>query len=158
MNLLWWVIPGVLARMPMPFIHPERQLNQGGELMEYDDDLPVLAGEGILAVVSLLNLPGDSLIYESVGFDFLCLPIPDGGAPTFEQAKSFVRFVGVCRVSRKPVAVHCEAGIGRTGTMLAAYLISEGATADSAIGRVRSAELAAIETTAQIRFLQSFQR
>src|SRR5881394_1725668 len=31
-RLLWWVIPGALAGMPMPFIHPERRLNLGGPL------------------------------------------------------------------------------------------------------------------------------
>src|SRR5439155_4977641 len=29
-GLLWWVIPGALAGMPMPFIHPERRMNMGG--------------------------------------------------------------------------------------------------------------------------------
>ena len=28
-NLLWWVIPGALAGMPMPYVHPERRLNMG---------------------------------------------------------------------------------------------------------------------------------
>jgi hypothetical protein len=41
-NLLWWVIPGVLAGMPMPFIHPERRLNSGGPLNAYEDELPEL--------------------------------------------------------------------------------------------------------------------
>ena len=35
-NLLWWVIPGVLAGMPMPFIHHERRLNHGGPLDAYE--------------------------------------------------------------------------------------------------------------------------
>src|SRR5438876_655384 len=34
-NLLWWVVPGVLAGMPMPFIQPERRLNSGGALTAY---------------------------------------------------------------------------------------------------------------------------
>jgi hypothetical protein len=29
---LWWLIPDVLAGMPMPYIHPERRLNRGGAL------------------------------------------------------------------------------------------------------------------------------
>ena len=84
-GLLWWVIPGVLAGMPMPFIDPDRRLNLGGPLTAFDDELPALYSAGIRAVVALLNIPSDAAIYESAGFGFLCLPIPDGGAPTMSQ-------------------------------------------------------------------------
>lgn len=153
MNLLWWVIPKYLAGMPMPFIHPQRRMNRGGELHEFPDDLQVLASEGVQAVVSLLNLQSDRLVFQTAGFDFLCLPIPDGGAPSLEQARTFTRFVDSCREREKAVAVHCEAGIGRTGTMLAAYLILKGTKPEYAISRVRAAEPAAIETHVQSNFL-----
>jgi hypothetical protein len=118
-NLLWWVLAGVLAGMPMPFIHPNRRLNAGGDLNAYEDELPDLYSAGIRAVVGLLNIPSDAAVFESAGFAFLCLPVPDGGAPTMEQATEFVRFVNEQKSAQQPVAVHCEAGLGRTGTMLA---------------------------------------
>lgn len=157
-NLLWWLIPGVLAGMPMPFVHIDRRLNLGGPLSLYDDDLPVLYSSGIRAVVSLLNIPSDASVYESAGFSFLCLPIPDGGAPTMEQVSEFIRFVAEQRAAGRPVAVHCEAGLGRTGTMLAAYLISEGASAAEAIRRVREVERVAVETLRQIQFLEQLEQ
>jgi atypical dual specificity phosphatase len=155
-NLLWWVIPGVLAGMPMPYIHFDRRLAGSGALDAFEDELVTLYSAGVRAVVSLLNLPGDAPIYESAGFSFLCLPIPDGGAPTFEQADEFVRFVKTQRAENRPVAVHCAAGLGRTGTMLAVYFIAEGETAITAIGRVRTVERAAIETARQIFFLEQY--
>jgi atypical dual specificity phosphatase len=156
-NLLWWVMPGVLAGMPMPFIHLDRRMSHGGPLTAYEDDLPLLHSAGVRAIVCLLNIPTDAPVYESAGFSFLCLPVPDGGAPTPEQASGFVRFVDEQRAANRPVAVHCEAGLGRTGTMLALYLISEGANAETAIRRVREVERVAVETRSQIQFLEQYE-
>ena len=107
-------------------------------------------------MVSLLNIPTDSSVYNSAGFSFLCLPVADGGAPTFEEADAFVRFVREQRSVGKPVAVHCEAGLVRTGTMIATYLISEGESAAAGIARVRAVEKCAVETAQQIQFLEAY--
>jgi atypical dual specificity phosphatase len=157
-NMLWWVIPGVLAGMPMPFVHSERRLNRGGALNAYDDELPILYSAGIRAVVSLLNIPSDAAVFESAGFAYLSLPVPDGGAPTMGQAFQFTEFVNRHRSLQRPVAVHCQAGLGRTGTMLATYLISQGDDAKTAINRIRAVKNAAIETPRQIQFLEAFAR
>lgn len=130
----------------------------GGELNSFDDELPVLLSAGVRAVVSLLNIPSDKPVYESAGFQFFCLPIADGEAPQAKQAVEFVQFVDINRKVQRPVAVHCEAGLGRTGTMLAVYLISKGESARSAIERVRAVERAAIETMHQVQFLEEFEQ
>lgn len=99
-------------------------------------------------------------MFESAGFAFQCLlqclPVPDGGAPTPEQATEFVRFVNEQRTAQRAVAVHCEAGLGRTGTMLAVYLIAQGDSAEAAIRQIPEVERVAVETPRQIQFLEQF--
>jgi atypical dual specificity phosphatase len=157
-SLLWWVIPEILAGMPVPYLDPQRRMNRGGALDACPDELPDLYSAGIRAVVSLLNNPSDAAIYESARFAFLCLPIPDGHAPTMEQATKFMQFMIAQRSNQRAVAVHCEAGIGRTGTMIASYLITLGDDVKTAIARVRAVEPRAIETARQVEFLEYFAR
>lgn len=140
----------------MPFVHPERRLAGGGALTAFEYELRALHAAGVCTVVSQLNIPSDAPVYESAGFTFQCLPVPHGSAPTTAQATEFVCFVTEQRAAHRPVAVHCEAGLGRTGTMLAAYLISQGETAETAIWLVRAAEKVAIETAPQLQFLEQY--
>ena len=45
--------------------------------------------------------------------------------------------------------MHCGAGIGRTGTMIACYLVDKGFSAEEAIQLVRQARPGSIETREQ---------
>jgi len=151
---LWWVEPGKLAGMPMPLIATARRENPTSPLNAYDDDLLLLHEVGVRAVVGMLNIPVDSMIYRSAGFVHHLMPIPDGGVPTMEQFEGYLRFVDEQLQSNNPVAVHCAAGLGRTGTVLAGYLIAEGVPLEAAITRIRTVRPGAIETRDQIRFLR----
>jgi atypical dual specificity phosphatase len=108
-----------------------------------------LKGMGIGALVSLtvVGLPGRLL--KDHGLDYLHLPIEDYTPPRQEQIDEFVRFCERNISQGRPVAVHCLAGRGRTGTMLACYLVRQGMKADEAIERVRAVRPGAIETFEQ---------
>lgn len=86
------------------------------------------------------------------------LPIPDGGVPRMGPARELVdRVVAAMREGRS-VAVHCAAGLGRSGTVTACILIALGVRAEIAIRAVRFVRPGAIENLRQEAFVHRFAR
>ncbi len=54
------------------------------------------------------------------------------------------------------VAVHCAGGRGRTGTLLACYLVHQGLDPAAAIARVREVRPGAVETRAQVAAVEAY--
>jgi atypical dual specificity phosphatase len=156
-NDIWWAINHVLGGMGIPYIDQMRRYHHGGALDAYHDELPAIHRTGVRAVVCLLNIKSDAPVFQSAGFEFLCLPVEDGQPPTLEQAREFISYVDACRARNLPVAVFCEAGAGRTGCMICCYLIHSGQTAAEAIARARALEPSAVERVLQIKFLEEFE-
>ena len=143
---LWWAIEEVLAGMGMPYIDADRRFNGGGVLRAYKDELPLIHRVGIRAVVCLLNIPSDRAVFETAEFEFRCFPVDNGEPPTVAQADECIEFVEACSSRNLPVAVYCQAGVGRTSTMIACYLIHIGRSAAEAIADMRAKESSAVET------------
>ena len=154
---LWWAVPGRLAGMSLPFVDPLRYESPSANLYAFRDDLPALWCAGIRAVVCLLNMPSAARAYTDAGFAFQLAPIPDGDAPSDEQFARIRSFIAEQLQLDHPVVVHCEAGVGRTGTVLAGHLITSGISFRQAVAQIRHARPGAIETMRQILFLQGLE-
>lgn len=129
-----------------------------GRYSDLRSDLSGLSRMGIGAIVSLTERRLDPRALKDCGFRYLHLPVVDFSPPTRGQIGEFVAFVDACRADDIAVAVHCGAGMGRTGTMLACYLVWLGESAHDAIMKVRMLRPGSIETSEQERSVIDFER
>jgi atypical dual specificity phosphatase len=136
-----WLLPGELAGSSFP-----REDGAGQWLVD----------QGIRAVISLTeNVPPT---VKEAGLDSLHLPTVDFTPPTVEQVAQAVAFIERKRAAKQPVLVHCGAGLGRTGTILACYLVFTGLSPEAAIAQVRQARPGSLETANQVETVRTYAR
>ena len=95
-----------------------------------------LAANGVTTVIDLRaedDIHVDEANLRSLGINRIALPMRDGQAPSADLVSTFLAAV---KNSDGRAFVHCGAGVGRTGTMSAAYLVATGqATPKQALRR-----------------------
>ncbi|KAJ9465946.1 Tyrosine-protein phosphatase cdcA [Diplonema papillatum] len=103
-----------------------------------NDQLRNLAKQQIGGVISLTENCVEKDMFQTSSMKLLHLPTRDLTPPSKSDLLRGVDFIDKVNRENQAVLVHCEKGIGRTGTMLGAYfIVKEGLSAEAAIDRVR---------------------
>lgn len=140
-----WVLPGLLGGMQRP-----------GLLGDEVTDLMALRRLGCQVLVTLTEEPYSHELLEGSGLRRVHFPIVDMQAPSLADAHLLCQQVARWLDLGMPTVVHCKAGLGRTGTMLACTLVYRGDTAVHAIEQVRSINPYYIQSAEQLAFIAEF--
>ncbi len=140
-----WILPGRLAGMGKP-----------GLVNDEEADLIAVASAGVSLLVSLTEDPFPPAKLAPYGIRGRHFPISDMGVPAIGPAARLCRDLEREMGDGAAVTVHCHAGLGRTGTMLAAALVWLGRSPDEAIQEVRSHSNLYIQTASQLDFVRRF--
>ncbi|KAI8827916.1 dual specificity protein phosphatase [Chytriomyces cf. hyalinus JEL632] len=97
---------------------PSRRLLQPAYKM--DDLISLLKERGTTTVVRLNNKTYEKKKFVDAGLQHVELYFPDGTTPPEGILK---RFLDLVESQPGVIAIHCKAGLGRTGTLIACYLM-----------------------------------
>ena len=137
-----WLIPEKLAGSAIPTSFEE---------------IKWVLDEGIKSIVTIREEPLDDDWIKNV--NYLHVMSNDMSVPEFDDLTFAVDFIHRRLDDKEPVMVHCLAGLGRTGTILASYLVKyENMSADEAIEKVRKIRPGSIQSYPQEEMIFRFEK
>ena len=139
---LTWVIEGELAAMGKP-----------GTYTGLRRELDALRELGIQRLLTLTEVPlgvgMGPLPFSRVEH----MPIVDFTAPSIEELRRAVAIIEKARRAGEAILVHCYMGLGRTGTVIGAYLVSRGWDTGEAVDYIRRLRPGSIQTESQLNVI-----
>ena len=137
-----WLIDGKLA---------------GSAIPTSKDEIKWVQEQGVKSIVTIREEP---LVDEWIkDVNYLHVMSNDMGVPEFDDLIHTVDFIHRRLAHNEPVLVHCLAGLGRTGTILACYLVKyQNMSAVDAIQNVRKERPGSIQSYPQDEIIFRFEK
>ena len=137
-----WLIDGKLA---------------GSAIPTSKDEIKWVQEQGVKSIVTIREEPlADEWIKD---VNYLHIMSNDMGVPEFDDLIHAIDFIHRRITNNEFVLVHCLAGLGRTGTVLACYLVKyQNMTADEATQKVREERPGSIQSYPQEEIIFQFEK
>lgn len=108
-----WIVPGKILALAGPTAHNWPIT----KFVEYAKEHSI----GSMVRLNRAHYPAEEI--TKAGMEHVEMFMHDGTNPTPQNVRDFIELVDNMNSKKLAVAVHCRAGLGRTGTMIAAYLL-----------------------------------
>jgi len=145
---LRWILPGRLGGMHQP-----------GLLGDIEGDFRALSQLGVTHLVTLTEAPLDLSSLTRRDIEVFWFPIEDMGVPDADTCREVLRRLTARFDAGANLVFHCRGGLGRTGLMLACFLIAHRDMPPAlAIEHVRKINPNYIQTPGQLDFVMRFAR
>ena len=129
----------------------------GSAIPTSKEEVDWIKQEGVKSIVTIREEPLDDEWLDDV--NYLHVHSNDMGVPEFDDLVSSVDFIHERIGNNEPVMVHCLAGLGRTGTILACYLIKyDKMSSDDAIQKIRKERHGSIQSFSQEEMIFRFEK
>ena len=157
---VWRKVHGTITGRPDKFSWLIENKLAGSGIPTTIDEVQWTIEQGVKSIVTVREEPLDDIWIKDV--NYLHVLSNDMGVPEFDDLVYAVDFIHRRITNNEPVMVHCLAGMGRTGTVLACYLVKyQNMSADEAIQKVREERPGSIQSYPQeeiiFRFSKSLQ-
>ena len=154
---VWRKVHGTVTGRPDNFSWIIENKLAGSAIPTSIDEVKWAVKQGVKSIVTIREEPLDENWIKDV--NYLHILSNDMGVPEFVDLGSAVDFIHRRITNNEPVMVHCLAGLGRTGTILACYLVKyQNMSADEAIQKVREERPGSIQSYPQEEIIFRFSK
>nr|XP_033771880.1 dual specificity protein phosphatase CDC14A isoform X2 [Geotrypetes seraphini] len=113
-----WIVPGKFLAFSGP--HPKSKVENGYPLHAPEAYFPYFRKHNVTTIIRLNKKIYDAKRFMDAGFEHWDLFFVDGSTPSDGIVQ---RFLTLSENASGAIAVHCKAGLGRTGSLIACYVM-----------------------------------
>ena len=154
---VWRKVHGTVTGKPDNFSWLIENKLAGSAIPTSIDEVQLVKDQGIKSILTIREEPLNTAWLKNV--NYLHVISNDMGVPEFDDLIHAVDFIHRRLNENEPVLVHCLAGLGRTGTILACYLVKyQNMSADEATQKVREERPGSIQSYPQEEIIFRFEK